>query len=258
MAGLDSIGAFLAFCTQRNPRFVHPIPQRTAYEQMLIDLEDGDPAVLTAFNWARQAQNAPPEAVLAEWRRYAESERASVRHLVRVAHSLSPPPSSAALEEFRARLGDASPELLELYRRHDGASLFVDTEDGGSGLFFFPIAEMAAEREGVAERLEQPAVETVEDGRLQIYGSPPWLDSALVFGGFGYAPERLLLPTAGEHRGSVFLFSHDPLQLLRISPSFGELLDQLRIQPVALLGAYGGASYQGASAYEAAGAPARA
>ena len=251
MAGLESIGAFLAFCKQRNPRFVHPIPQRTPYEQMLVDLDDGDPAVLTAFNWARQAQNASAEAVMAEWRRYAESERASIRHRVRVLHSLTPPPSQDALDDFRLCLGDACPELLEFYRLHDGANLFVDTDDGGNGLFFFPIAEMAAEREAVAERLEQPALETVEDGRLQIYGRPPWLDSAVVFGGFGYAPERLLLPTEGEYRGNVFLFSHDPLQLVRLSTSFGELLAQLRGQPVALLGGYGGASYQGASAYEA-------
>jgi len=242
MAGLESIGAFLAFCSQRNPRFVHPIPQRTPYEQMLVDLEDGDPAVLTAFNWARQSQKASAAAVMAEWRRYAESERASIRHRV---------PSAAALDGFRARLGDASPELLEFYRLHDGANLFVDTDDGGNGLFFFPIAEMATERDAVAERLEQPALETVEDGRLQIYGRPPWLNSAVVFGGFGYAPERLLLPTEGEYRGNVFLFSHDPLQLARLSTSFGELLAQLRERPITLLGSYGGASYQGASAYQA-------
>ncbi|WP_029922015.1 SMI1/KNR4 family protein [Nevskia soli] len=255
MAGLESIGAFLAFCKQRNPRFVHPIPQRTPYEQMLVDLEDGDAAVLTAFNWARQAQNAPADTILAEWRRYAESERASVRESFDVRHTLAPSPPHAQLEDFRVRLGGASPELLEFYGVHDGASLFADVEDGGSGLFFFPLAEMAAEREGVAERLEEPAVETVEDGKLQIYGKPAWLDSAVVFGGFGYAPERLLLPTAGEHRGEVFLFSHDPLQLVQLGTSFGELLDHLRLQPISLLGSYGGNSYQGATAYVADGLP---
>ena len=250
MASSQSIGAFLAFCTERRPRFVHPIPLRTPYEQMLVDLEDGDPAVRTAFNWARQAQNLPAEAVLAEWRRYAESERAGIRRTVEVSHRLMPPPTMQTLTQLRAALGEASPELLELYGRHDGASLFIDTDNDGNGLFFFPLAEMAAEREAIAERLEPPAVETVEDGRLQVYGRPPWLDSALVFGGFGYAPERLLLPTEGEHRGSVFLFSHDPLQMARLSLSFGGLLDQLRLQPIGLLGGYGGASYQGAAAFE--------
>jgi len=250
MTGLESINAFLAFCMKRNPRFVHPIPQRTPYEQMLVDLDDGDPAVQTAFNWARQAQNASAETILAEWRRYAESERASIRRRVAVSHALAPPPARAALDGLRAQLDGASPGLLEFYNLHDGAGLFVDSDDGGSGLFFFPIAEMAAERDGVTERLEQPALETVEDGRLQIYGKPPWLDSAVVFGGFGYAPERLLLPTEGEYRGGVFLFNHDPLQLMRVSDSFDEFLGQLCGQPIALLGGYGGASYQGASAYE--------
>jgi len=251
MTGVEAIGAFLAFCKQRRPRFVRAIPQLTPYEQMLVDLADGDAAVQTAFNWARQAQHASAEAVLAEWRRYAESGRASLRSTVEVSHSLMAPPSGAALDELRSGLGNSCPALLELYRLHDGANLFVDVEDGGSGLYFFPIAEMAAERDALAERLEPPALETVEDGRLQIYGRPPWLDGAVVFGGFGYAPERLLLSTAGEHSGSVFLFSHDPLQLLRIGASFGELLEQLRQRPMALLGRYGGASFQGASGYQA-------
>ncbi len=250
MAGLQSLSAFLAFCEERGPRFVHPIPRRTPYEQMLDDLADGDPAVRTAFNWARQAQNLAADEVLAEWRRYAETERAGIRRMVRVTHRLMPPPSPHALAQLRSVLGDVSPELLDLYQRHNGASLFVDTDDEGNGLFFYPLSEMPAERETVADRLDPPAMETIEDGRLQVYGRPTWLDSALVFGGFGYTPERLLLPTEGEHRGCVFLFSHDPLQMVRISLSFDGLLDQLRLQPLALLGAYGGASYQGAAAFE--------
>jgi hypothetical protein len=251
MTGLETATAFLAFCGKHNTRFIRPIPERTPYEQMLADLADGDPAVQTAFNWARQALKTSAEGVLAEWRRYAESERASLRATVQVAHSLAAAPAGTALDEFGARLRGASPELLELYRRHDGASLFVDVEDGGSGLFFYPIAEMPAEREALAERLDQPPMETVEDGRLQIYGRPDWLDDAVVFGGFGYAPERLVLSTGGEHRGSVFLFCHDPLQLVRLGASFGEFLEQLCRQPCTLLAAYGGSTYQGASAYQA-------
>lgn len=250
MAVTETISAFLAFCAQRNPRFVHPIPARTPYEQMLHDLENGDPAVLTAFNWARQTQNASAEVVLAEWRRYAETERASIRRTVMVSHKLADPPAPAALEALRAGCGGACDELLLLYTRHDGASLFVDREDGGSGLFFFPLAELAAERENLAERLDGPVMETVEDGRLRVYGRPDWLDDAVVFAGFGYAAERLLLPTQGEHRGSVFLFCHDPEELVQQATGFGALLDQLRQQPIQLLGAYGGASYQGALAYE--------
>ena len=45
-----------------------------------------------------------------------------------------------------------------------------------------------SERAGVIERLDGPPMETVEDGRLQVFGRPPWLDSAVVFGGFGYVP----------------------------------------------------------------------
>jgi hypothetical protein len=246
-----TIGAFLAFCAQRNARFVHPVPRYTPYEQMLHDLDNGDPAVLTAFNWARQAQNASAETVRAEWRRYAETERAGIRRFVMVTHRLAPPPSPESLENLRLILDGAADELAELYARHDGANLFVDREDGGSGLFFFPLAELEGERQSLCERLEGPLMETVEDGHLCVYGRPDWLDSALVFGGFGYAPERLLLATQGEHRGMVFLFCHDPQQLAQCAPGFGALLDQLRQQPIPLLGAYGGASYHNALAYEA-------
>ncbi|HWY23967.1 MAG TPA: hypothetical protein VNX47_03550, partial [Nevskia sp.] len=166
MAAPATISAFLAFCAQRNPRFVHPIPQRTPYEQMLHDLDNGDPAVLTAFNWARQTQNAGADAIRAEWRRYAETERAGIRRHVPVSHSLAPPPDQDVLDDLRIALDGASAELLELYRRHDGASLFVDREDQGNGLFFYPLAELEAERAALSDRLDGPAMETVEDGRL--------------------------------------------------------------------------------------------
>jgi hypothetical protein len=249
MAAPATISAFLAFCAQRNPRFVGGVPQRTPYEQMLHDLDHADPAVLTAFNWARQTQNADGDTVRAEWRRYAEAERASLRPHVAVSHSLAPPPAPAGMEWLRLALGGASPELLELYRQHNGAALFIDRDNEGNGLFFYPIAELEAERESLAERLEGPLMETVEDGRLQVYGRPDWIDSAVVFAGFGYAPERLLLPTHGEYRGSVFLFCHDPLQLVQLAPGFGALLELLCREPVTLLGRYGGGSYQNASAY---------
>jgi hypothetical protein len=256
MAGPAIIDAFLGFCAQRNPRLVHPIPQHTPYEQMLLDLERGDKAVQAAFRWAKNAQKASDEAILAEWRRTAASERAAVRRFVPVRHHFAPPPSEAAWLGLQLDLNGASETLLELYRRHDGAELFVDTEDGGSGLFCYGIGEMAAEREALAERLEGPVMETLEDGCLRVYGKPDWLGGAIVFAGFGYSPERLLLPTRGEHRGRVFLFDHDPPQLLMLQPGFDGLLQQLQ-QPVALLSRYGGASYQGAERYESDSAPGR-
>lgn len=254
MSATATISAFLAFCAQRNPRFIRPVPLRTPYEQMLHDLDNGDPAVLTAFNWARQTQKADAEAIRAEWRRYAETERAGIRSQVAVSHTLAPPPSAEALEDLRLALDGTGAELLELYRLHDGASLFVDRDDQGNGLFFYPLAEMEGEREALSDRLDGPAMETVEDGRLHVYGRPDWLGSAVVFGGFGYARERLLLATHGEQRGSVFLFCHDPEMLVQLAPGFGTLLEQLGRQPVALLGSHGGPSYRDALAYETDGA----
>jgi hypothetical protein len=258
MTSLEAVDAFEAFCAQRNPRLRRVIPQRTPYEQMLADLEQGDAAVKTAFTWAQSSQNASAEAVLAEWRRYAQNERAALRSGIELSHSLAAAPDGAALGQLDWRLGGASPELLELYRRHDGANLFVDAEQGGSGLYFYPIAEMAAERDIVSERLDQPPMEMVEDGQLQIFGRPAWLEHAVVFGGFGYVPERLLLCTEGEHRGSVFLFCHDPVQLVQLADSVASLMEQLGSQPAPLLRSYGGAGYQGAIEYEADGpAPAQ-
>jgi hypothetical protein len=250
MAGSAAIETFLGFCARRNPRLIHPVPQHTPYELMLLDLARGDRAVRAAFDWAKSAQQASDEAVLADWKRQAAGERAAIRRVVPLRHRLAPPPREAAWHGLEAQLDGASGALLELYRRHDGAELFVDAGDGGSGLFCYPIAEMAAEHEALAERLDGPTMEILEDGNLQVFGRPDWLDGALVFAGFGYAPERLLLPTRGEHRGSVFLFSHDPLRLLRLHHTFDGLLDELGRNPIALLGAYGGPAYQGAERYE--------
>ena len=250
MAGSAMIDTFLAFCARPRQRLIHPVPRHTPYELMLLDLARGDAAVKAAFEWAKTAQQAGDEAVLADWRRQAAAERASFRRVVPLRHRLAPAPGEAAWLSLQQELEGASGTLLEFYRRHDGAELFVDAESNGGGLYWYAIAEMAAERESVAQRLEGPAMEIVEDGRMQVYGRPDWLDSAVVFAGFGYTPDRLLLPTRGEHRGSVFLFSHDPPQLLRLEHSFDGLLDQLLRQPASLLGEYGGPGFQGAERYE--------
>lgn len=244
------IEAFLKFCAQRNHRLIHPIPQHTPYELMLLDLARGDAAVQAAFRWAKTAQQASDEAVLADWKRQAASERAGIRRVVPLRHRLAAAPDEAALQSLSVDLDGASDTLLELYRRHDGAELFIDAEQNGAGLFCYAIAEMPAEREGVAERLDGPAMEILEDGSLLTYGRPDWLGSAVVFAGFGYTPERLLLPTRGEHRGSVFLFNHDPPQLLRLDRSIDGLLEQLMRNPAELLSRYGGLGYQGAERYE--------
>jgi hypothetical protein len=251
MGGSAMIDNFLGFCARPNHRLIHPVPRHTPYELMLQDLARGDAAVRAAFQWAKTTQQTSDEEVLADWRRQAASERASIRRVVPLRHRLAPAPDQAAWLSLSVDLDGACDTLLELYRRHDGAELFIDAESPGNGLFCYAIAEMAAERDAVAERLDGPAMEITEDGCLQAYGRPDWLDSAVVFAGFGYSPERLLLPTRGEHRGSVFLFSHDPPQLLRLEHSFDGLLDRLLRQPAALLGRYGGPGYQGAERYEA-------
>lgn len=250
MAGSAMIDRFLGFCAQPNHRLIHAVPQHTPYELMLLDLARGDAAVKAAFQWAKTAQQASDEAVLADWKRQAASERAGIRREVPLRHRLASAPGEAAWLSLSVDLEGACDTLLEFYRRHDGAELFIDAENPGCGLFCYPIAEMAAERDAVAERLDGPAMEIMEDGRLQVYGRPDWLTSAVVFAGFGYAPDRLLLPTRGEHRGSVFLFSQDPPQLLRLEHSFDGLLDQLLRQPAALLSQYGGPGYQGTERYE--------
>ena len=187
--------------------------------------------------------------------RYILSEESNSRSCVNIKHILYPPPEKSVLSLLESYLGDSSSELINFYKNYNGADLFMDVDDQENGLFFYPIAEMESEKNEVLEwfeivKDEEPEEITDEGEELEIYGYPEWLESSVVFAGFGYAPERFLIPVKGQYKSKVFLFDHDPMRLLLIANDFSEFLDQLRKDPVRLMSRFGGESYYDAIEYK--------
>jgi len=114
-----------------------------------------------------------------------------------VKHVFESSAESGDLDHFSNSLKGTSLELLELYRRSDGARL------------------LAREKKELEEWMtigiepEDYNEEVGDDFPLTIHGIPTWWESAIVFAGIGYAPERFYLAVEGEHSGKVFIFEHD-------------------------------------------------
>lgn len=171
---------------------------------------------------------------------------------VPVRHQLNPPPSNSDKKVLAEILKGTNQELLSFYCAHDGAALHCDENDEGSGLFFFPIEDMAEEKSDMLlwfDRDEEPEEDRDASGQLEIYGWPDWLDSSIVFAGFGFAPERFLTPADGPWAGKIFLFDHDPHGISEIAGSFKAFVEDLRYAP-GRWNSYLGQRYYGQRHYE--------
>lgn len=132
-----------------------------------------------------------------------------------VKHVFESSAESGDLDHFSNSLKGTSLELLELYRRSDGARLLARVDDEHDCFYFIPIDEMAREKKELEEWMtigiepEDYNEEVGDDFPLTIHGIPTWWESAIVFAGIGYAPERFYLAVEGEHSGKVFIFEHD-------------------------------------------------
>jgi hypothetical protein len=248
---MTAVADFIEFLTRPRPRFVMHIPERTPYEDMVYRFEQGDPGMQQTMRLVTKHMNNHTEAEeLALWKQRGEIERQELRPVVGVSHALNATPDASSLALLVQALNGASPALLDFYQRHDGGHFFADEADPECGILFFPIAQMADEPEYLRPWLDEDEAyweETTEDGELALFGEPPWLKTAVIFGGIGVAAERFLMPTEGEHRGAVFEFSHDPLGFRRLAPTFDAFLELLMREPIkvaTMVGLYSASEYR--------------
>ena len=159
-------------------------------------------------------------------------------------HLLLPGANGTQIQWLATQTKGASEVLIDFYRTVNGARLFANQADEEECFFFLPIEDMEAEKKGldpwIMPRTDEPDYEYGEelsdDGRLDLFGPPPWWNSALVFGGIGYAPERYFLATEGPWRGNVFVYVHDGDYSVRTNLSFEAMLQEIITQPSKFMG----------------------
>lgn len=176
-----------------------------------------------------------------------------------VGHHAAAPATVAELALLSSWLNGADEALLALYRRHNGLQLFARQDDPPACLRFLPIAEMAEGKQALADWLQIDEDTLDEDelgeyatdaGEPAYYGFPDWWDSAVVFAYFTYSPECLLMPTAGEYSGQIFIFEHDGGNgIARIARNLGDLFRQLAEDSVPFLRRYYGMYWYNAAHY---------
>lgn len=166
--------------------------------------------------------------------------------IIPLRHITFPPASAIAVAALEDASQGSDTVLPALYRESDGLQLFANRADPGECFFFLPLAQMAAEKTMLYEWLLTDD-ENCEDGDA-VYGVPTWWDSTIVFAGFGQAPERFYLATAGAHRGKVFYFNHEECSM-RIADSVADFLDLLCTDPVTFMQRFYDVAYWDIAAY---------
>lgn len=159
-------------------------------------------------------------------------------------HEPFPPASKADVAKLATDLDGVSGDLVDLYRLIDGAKAFIVASDPDLYFFFLPIGEMEAAKRELEDWLFMNAGDPEYDyweetdpktGRLYLYGTDEWWKSAVVFAGFGCAPERFYVPIDGPHRGKVFMYEHDGDYSLHVADSIGEMLTTIATAPAAFM-----------------------
>lgn len=247
-----AVTEFLAMFRDGAGRFRVDLPEETPHQKMVRGYEAREPEMIEVMKLVLPDGSTEAQE-LALWKERALAERAGLRPFVNVRHEVQPA-GGDDLGLYEETLRDAAPDLLRLYQSIRSAQLYVDTEDPEGGLRFFPVPEMATQREYVRGWLEDDdeGFEESESGdELELMGMPPWLDDAVVFAGIGQAAERFVLACDGPHKGSVFAFEHDPLGMRRVAQSFEQFLRLVRNKPLDVakwVGICDAVEYQHASA----------
>lgn len=176
-----------------------------------------------------------------------------------VRHHTEAPASQSALQQLAGKLHGSCPELLALYRRHNGLYLFAQPDDDEASLQFLPVERMEQDKAALADWLklnedyldeDELGEDKTADGRLMYYGFPDWWENAVVFARFGYSPECLLMPTQGRHSGKIFIFEHDGgNDTSQVAADLADLFRQLAAEDAAFLRSYYGLEWHEAQRY---------
>jgi hypothetical protein len=178
------------------------------------------------------------------------------KSIITLRHQKVDPASESSIDYLSGMLKGAGDELVELYRQTNGMLLFSNTEDPDESFYFIQIEDMEHHKieltEWVSIGADDPDNEYGEDfegDELTLYGVPPWWSTVVVFAGWGYAPERLFIPTDGDHVGEVFQFEHDGGYIVRVAMNLKELFSDIATQPISFIKRYYGVAYYDIAEY---------
>ncbi len=177
--------------------------------------------------------------------------------IIKLNHQTFEPASELSINLLRDMLKGAGDELIELYKKTNGMRLFSNSEDPDESFYIIRIEDIESHKEGLTEWInigaDDPDNEYSEDyegHELTLYGIPPWWNTTVVFAGWGYAPERLFIPTEGNHIGEVFQFEHDGGYIVRVAMNVSELFSMIATQPISFIKRYYGVAYYDIDEYK--------
>lgn len=146
--------------------------------------------------------------------RVRATPKSPARKTIQIHHRLGPPLTAAALKQAARRVGRSSGSLLEFYRKHDGAELFLDPASTECGVRLFPASEWPA----ATERLRNtfPAQGP--------HPPPDILDRCVAIGESSGSLHILAVVTRGPEAGSIVMSDHERLVLDELADGFSDLL----------------------------------
>lgn len=184
-------------------------------------------------------------------------DEASGGHVTELTKEAGAPAAADDLAWLESALAGSADSLLALYRRWDGMRLFADQHDMETCFYFLPISSMQAEKRQLESWMEigseqaHDYIEALdESGKQAFYGIPEWWQSAVVFAGFGYAPERFFIATEGVHRGRIFTHEHDGGYSIKVAENSDALLRQLGEDPAGFMRNNYGVGYHDVARYQ--------
>ncbi|MBT9581816.1 SMI1/KNR4 family protein [bacterium] len=105
-------------------------------------------------------------------------------------------------------------QLLDFYRHHDGATLFLDVTSDRAGLHLLPI--------GSWKRLQSVVIELYGEFREEF--GLEWLDHFVAFGEVPHSGNYFVMPTHGTSAGNVIYCDHEGPTFLDWAPDFHTFL----------------------------------
>lgn len=145
---------------------------------------------------------------------------------VAVTHSELFDPSSKAIEEVEATIGSIAPDLVEFFRKHNGALFHADSENLSAGIHLHPIEEWDELRSDMMEWYDMMDEDVLDEINTD------WLEDCIVFGEVPSSANYFVLVVNGVHKGKVIYSDHEVAEQDVYTNSFNELLTKYLSDPV--------------------------
>jgi len=163
---------------------------------------------------------------------YACGDREEILSLpAKLTHELGEPATESDISQIKKWFGGSANEFIELYRRLNGFTLYIDTNGYAAGITFYPVDRWLAQTKEMKKQFKDMGFRQNE--------LPSSTIDTLAFAEIPHSGNYFTIKRNGAASGKIFYADHDDCVEEPLYDSLSNLLSSILIDPAKFLNSVG-------------------